>query len=116
ITAGWVTLLAIPRFVSASGAHDYVAAWAELIQIVLLETLAYLSGARVTAEREARLLAESAREAHLGAEALYRDLFDSNQARSPTPPQRGFMVRRSLRTGRSAPETDRHPTASAWSP
>jgi signal transduction histidine kinase len=80
ITAGWVTLLAIPRFVSASGAHDYVAAWAELMQIVLLDALAYLIGQRVTAEREARLLAESAREAHLSAEALYRDLFDSNQA------------------------------------
>jgi signal transduction histidine kinase len=80
ITAGWVTLLAVPRFVSASSAHDYVAAWAELMQIVLLDVLAYLIGQRVTAEREARRLAESAREAHLSAEALYRDLFDSNQA------------------------------------
>jgi signal transduction histidine kinase len=79
-TAGWVTLLAIPRFFSAIGDRDYVAAWAELAQVVLLDALAFLVGQRVTAERGARRIAETAQEAHLSAEALYRDLFDSNQA------------------------------------
>jgi signal transduction histidine kinase len=79
-TAGWVTLLAIPRFFAAVGDQNYVGAWAELAQIVLLDALAFLVGQRVTAERDARRLAESAQQAHLSAEALYRDLFDSNQA------------------------------------
>jgi signal transduction histidine kinase len=79
-TSGWVTVLALPRFVAYAGAHQYVAAWAELLQVVLLNAMAILIGQAVSAEREARRQAESAREAHLSAEALYRDLFDSNQA------------------------------------
>ncbi|MGH9079968.1 MAG: histidine kinase, partial [Acidimicrobiales bacterium] len=79
-TSAWVSVLALPRFVAYAGAHQYVAAWAELFQVVLLNALAFLIGQGVSAEREARRMAESAREAHLSAEALYRDLFDSNQA------------------------------------
>jgi signal transduction histidine kinase len=79
-TAGWVTVLAIPRFVAALSEHNYVGAWSELAQVALLDALAVLVGQRVTAEREARRLAESAELAHLSAEALYRNLFDSNQA------------------------------------
>ena len=79
-TAGWVTLLAVPRFIAAVSDRNYVGAWAELAQVVLLDALAILVGQRVTAERDARRLAESAQQAHLRAEALYRDLFDSNQA------------------------------------
>ena len=79
-TTAWISVLAVPRFLSYTRAHQYVAAWAELLQIVLLNALAFLIGQRVSAEREARRMAESAREAHLSAEALYRDLFDSNRA------------------------------------
>jgi len=79
-TAGWVTVVVAPRFVSAVNRHDYVAAWVELAQIVLLDALAVLVGQRVTAERNARHAAEAAQQAHLSAEALYRDLFHSNQA------------------------------------
>ncbi len=79
-TSGWVTLLAVPRFVASIHAQRYGDAWAELMQVVLLDVLAYLIGQRVSAEQEARRLAESSREAHLRAEALYRELFDSNQA------------------------------------
>ena len=57
-----------------------MAAWAELLQVVLLNALAFLIGQGVSAERAARRMAESAREAHLSAEALYRELFDSNQS------------------------------------
>ena len=79
-TGAWITILAIPRFVTSLSAHQHVAAWAELMQIFLLDGLALLIGQRVSAERSARRLAETSREAHLSAEAMYRDLFDSNQA------------------------------------
>jgi two-component system sensor histidine kinase UhpB len=80
ITTGWVSVLAIPRFLAAVDAHQYVAAWAELLQIVLLDALAFLIGQRVSSERDALRSAETSRLAHLNAEAMYRDLFDSNQA------------------------------------
>lgn len=80
MTAAWVALLDVPRFVGYTGAHEYVAAWAEVLQVVLLGVLAFLIGQGVSAEREARRMAEAAREAHLSAEALYRELFDSNRA------------------------------------
>jgi len=80
VTSGWVSVLAIPRFLAAVDAHQYVAAWAELLQVVLLDTLAFLIGQRVSSERDARRSAETSRLAHLNAEAMYRDLFDSNQA------------------------------------
>ncbi len=79
-TASWVTLLAIPRLVSAVDDHSGVGAWAEVGQIILLVALAFLVGQRVTAERDARRSAEAAQRAHLSAEVLYRNLFDSNQA------------------------------------
>jgi signal transduction histidine kinase len=80
LTSGWVTVLALPRFFVAAGNHQYGAAWAEVTQVVVLDALALLIGQHVTGERDARHQAETAREAHLSAEALYRDLFDSNQA------------------------------------
>ena len=79
-TSAWVTLLAVPRFSIALASRDYGAAWSELIQIVLLDAVTLLVGQRITSERDARTVAESVREAHRNAEALYRDLFDSNQA------------------------------------
>jgi signal transduction histidine kinase len=79
-TAAWVTILAIPRVISDATAHDIQAAWAEVVQVALLDVLAVLIGQRVSAERSARELVDSEREAHLLAESLYRDLFDSNQA------------------------------------
>ncbi len=69
-----------------------MAAWAELVQVLLLDALAALVGQRVTAERDARRTAESAQEAHLGAEALYRDLFDSNQAPILIVDGNGYVV------------------------
>ncbi len=79
-TAAWVTVLAVPRVVAATTADESQAAWAEVVQIALLDFLAVFIGQRVSTERSARELADSEREAHLHAEALYRDLFDSNQA------------------------------------
>lgn len=79
-TGGWITILSVPRFVTSLASHQHVAAWTELMQVVLLDGLALLIGQRVSAERAARRLAETSREAHLSAEAMYRDLFDSNQS------------------------------------
>ena len=78
-TASWVTLLAIPRLVDAIDDGNGVGAWAELGQVVLLVALAFLVGQRVTAERDARRSAEAAQRAHLSAEVLYRNLFDSTR-------------------------------------
>jgi signal transduction histidine kinase len=79
-TSGWVSLLAVPRFISDLSAHSYSAAWLEAVAILLLNALALIVGQRITRERNARRLAERAAQVHLNAEALYRDLFDSNQA------------------------------------
>jgi signal transduction histidine kinase len=91
-TAGWVALLALPRIFSYLGAHQYTATWFELTQLVLLGGLAGVIGLRVSAERQARRRAEVASEAHLSAEALYRDLFDSNQAPIVIIDANGFVV------------------------
>ncbi len=91
-TAGWVTILALPRIFSYLGAHQYDATWFELTQLVLLGGLAGLVGQRVSAERHARRLAEEASQAHSSAEALYRDLFDSNQAPIVIVDCNGFVV------------------------
>lgn len=79
-TAAWVTLLAIPRLVMYAHNRDAVGMWAELMQVLVLDVIAILVGHRVSAERTARQVAEAAEQAHTRAEALYRNLFDSNQA------------------------------------
>jgi signal transduction histidine kinase len=80
VTVGLVGVLAIPRFVMYLDGQNSRGAWAELMQVVVLIVLATLVGQRVSAERSARRSAEVAEQAHLRAEALYRNLFDSNQA------------------------------------
>lgn len=80
VTSSWVAILSVPRFVLYVDAGNVSGAWAEMMQVVVLNVLAFLVGQRVTAEQEARGAAEIANEAHHSAEALYRDLFDSNQA------------------------------------
>ncbi len=80
LTSGWVTLLALPRFFVAVDNRQFEAAWAEVTQVLVLDALALLIGQHVSGEREVRRRADESRQAHLSAEALYRDLFDSNQA------------------------------------
>jgi len=80
VTSLWVTVLAIPRFVSYLDDQEALGAWTEVMQVTVLNVIAILVGARVTSERTARREAEAAEQAHLRAEALYRNLFDSNQA------------------------------------
>ena len=80
VTSLWVTLLCIPRLLYFSSVHSAVGFWSEVVQVALLDCLALLLGRRVSAEREARRLAETAREDHLNAEARYRQLFEGNQA------------------------------------
>ncbi|MHB8431423.1 MAG: PAS domain-containing sensor histidine kinase [Acidimicrobiales bacterium] len=80
VTVGWIALLAVPRLVSFSNAGDHTAAWVEVVQIILLASLGSLVGQRISNDTTARRVAEVAHEAHLNAEARYRDLFDTNQA------------------------------------
>jgi signal transduction histidine kinase len=92
LTSGWVTLLAIPRLLVAVSNHQYEAAWAEVTQVLVLDALALLIGQHVSGERVAQRKAETARRAHLSAEALYRDLFDSNQAPILIVDGNGYVV------------------------
>jgi len=79
-TSLWVTILAVPRFIGYLDDQNTTGAWAEMMQVVVLDVIAALVGARVSSERSARRKAEEAEQAHVRAEALYRNLFDSNQA------------------------------------
>jgi signal transduction histidine kinase len=111
LTAGWVTMLAVPRFLTALANRNYVAAWAELAQVVLLDALAALVGQRVSSEQDARRIAESAQEAHLRAETLYRDLFYSNQAPILIVDGNGYVVEANASAQQTfAPPTNRGQT------
>ncbi len=80
VTTLWVTVLAVPRMIMYADDQNALGVWAELMQVIVLNVIAVLVGHRVSAERAARQVAESAEQAHVRAEALYRNLFDSNQA------------------------------------
>ena len=80
VTSLWVTVLCLPRLVAYVDDHNNVGAWAEVMQLAVLNVIAVLVGQRVSAERSARRVAESAEQAHLRAEMLYRNLFDSNRS------------------------------------
>ncbi len=80
VTATWVTVLAIPRVVTYLDDGNSLGAWVEVMQVAVLILIAVVVGHRVSAERTARRVAQAAEQAHLRAEALYRNLFDSNQA------------------------------------
>lgn len=92
LTSGWVTLLAIPRVFVATENRQFAAGWAEVAQVVVLDALALLIGQHVSGERDAQRQAETTRKAHLSAEALYRDLFDSNQAPILIVDGNGYVV------------------------
>ena len=77
-TAGWVTVLGQSTILRGRQRPQLRGRLGA--EVVLLDSLAVLVGQRVAAEREARRIAEAAQEAHRSTEALYRDLFDSNQA------------------------------------
>jgi signal transduction histidine kinase len=77
-TGLWVTLLEVPRFVGYIDAHSPTGASVELLQVMALLVTALLIGHRISADRLARTVAEASDLAQRSAEALYRDLFDSN--------------------------------------
>jgi len=80
ITGLWVSVLELPRFVGYIDAHSPSGASVELLQIMALLLTAILIGHRVSADHLALRAAEEADLAQRNAEALYRDLFHSNQA------------------------------------
>ena len=79
-TSGWLTVWPIPRFVTSRQRPRVRGRLGRADAGRAARRLGLLIGQRVSAERAARRLAEISREAHLNAEAMYRDLFDSNQA------------------------------------
>ena len=92
LTSGWVTLLAVPRLLVAVGNRQFEAAWAEVTQVVVLDALALLIGQHVSANARRPGAGGDDRTAHLSAEALYRDLFDSNQAPILIVDGNGYVV------------------------
>jgi two-component system sensor histidine kinase UhpB len=92
-TATWIAVLSVPRFVDASGRGKSSALWAEALQMVVLFGLALLVGQRVTSEANARQEAEASLAARLRAEALYQDIFESNQSPILIIDADGFVIR-----------------------
>jgi signal transduction histidine kinase len=117
LTSAWITVLAVPRLIVAIDGHDNGAAWAEVTQLLVLDGAALLIGQHVSGRRRVERIAESTRQAHQSAEALYRDLFDSNQAPILIVDGRGAVVEanasahRVFHRTRSAPGLDRRRTS-----
>ena len=94
------------------------------MQVIVLNVIAVLVGHGCRQSGAARRVAESAEQAHLRAEALYRNLFDSNQApilitdsegrvvEANASAHRVFRRRRPRRPGRT---TSRGPSVDGWS-
>ncbi len=78
IVAGEIAVLSIPDLATAATHHHWGLAALTLGQVILVDLVAVLIGRRTTNERKSRLDAEALHQADLRAEALYRDLFDSN--------------------------------------
>ena len=78
VTAAWIAVLSIPRFIDASRAGKSSALWAEALQLVILFGLALLIGQRTSSEARSRHQADASLTARLRAEALYQDIFESN--------------------------------------
>ncbi len=115
-TSAWVAVLAVPRVVMYIDNQDAVGAWVEVMQIAVLNVIAVLVGYRVSAERGARRVAEAAEQAHLRAEALYRNLFDSNQAPILITDNDGRVVEANASAYRVFPRCDRVGVISADAP
>ncbi len=74
----FLALISIPRAVAYYQEQSFVGVWAQVIEIAVLIAIVALVGNGVDRERQLRKRAESARAAHLEAEARYHELFDSN--------------------------------------
>jgi signal transduction histidine kinase len=80
LTSLWITVLAVPGVVTEISGRQPSAAWAEVTQVLGVDAVGLLIGQQVSGRRQARRISQASRAAHQNAEALYRDLFDSNQA------------------------------------
>ena len=92
VTAAWIAVLSIPRFVVASNRGEPSAVWAEALQLVVLFALALLVGQRVTSEARSRQQADTSLAARLRAEALYQDIFESNSSPILIVDADGFVI------------------------
>lgn len=73
-----VAVVSVPWAVVSLGRQDVLGAWANLVQVASLLVVAAVVGRAVSSEREARMAAEEARQAHVVAESRFRELFDAN--------------------------------------
>ena len=80
LTAAWIAVLSIPRFIDASRGGKSSALWAEALQLLVLFGLALLIGQRTSSEARSRHQADASLTARLRAEALYQDIFESNSS------------------------------------
>ena len=92
VTASWIAVLSIPRFVVASNRGEPSAVWADVMQLVVLFALALLVGQRVTSEARSRDQADTSLAARLRAEALYQDIFESNSSPILIVDADGFVI------------------------
>ncbi len=109
-TGLWVAVLEIPRFVGYLDAHSPTGTSVELLQVMALLCTALLIGHRVSADRLSRKVAEEADLAQRSAEALYRDLFDSNTSPILIVDSGGIVVEANASARQAFPAAD-HGTA-----
>ena len=76
-TALWATLLWLPDL---SLPHDHGHVGSDLVELALVDFVAFFLGQRIEAERLARRSSEEATQARLAAEARYRHMFESSRS------------------------------------
>ncbi len=80
VTTAWITVLGVGALAYTRTAVATEIIVFEVVQLLLLVAVGMFTGWRVTVERHAREEAEQLHQQDLRAEALYRDLFDSNRS------------------------------------
>ncbi len=76
-TALWATILWLPDLTLP---HDHGHVGSDLVELALVDFVAFFLGQRIEAERLARRSSEEATQARLSAEARYRHMFESSRS------------------------------------
>ncbi len=88
-TGAWATLLWLPDLLLP---HDQGHAGSDIVELALVDFVAFVIGLRIEAERLARARAEVATNQRMDIEARYRQLFDANRAPTVVLDDRGRLV------------------------
>jgi len=110
LTSTWAVILDVPRLVGYIDIHDPSAAWVELLQALALMLTAVLIGHRVSVDHLSRRISQESELAQRNAEALYRDLFHSNQAPILIVDANGMVVESNESAQRAFPGAARSTT------